>query len=137
MRFAAVGALILAVGLLVHRFVGGDLGGFLGDALYAALIYVLVAFIAPRVRIVVPVAVALAFCWSIEVFQLTPVPAELSQTIPGASLVLGSTFQWFDLVAYAIGVGLAALLDARPRSVAARQARGGASEGERLPGRSG
>lgn len=67
----------------------------------------------PRVRSVVVAAAALGFCTAIELLQLTPVPGELSQSIPGAYLVFGSTFQVVDLVAYALGVALITIPDAR------------------------
>jgi hypothetical protein len=118
---AAAGAVILGAGLFVHFAAGGVAGGFIADGLYAALVFVLLAFLMPGVRIGVPAFLALAFCVGIELWQLTPVPGELSRSIPGASLVLGSTFQWFDLIAYAVGVALAAAVDAGVRWASTRR----------------
>lgn len=95
---------ILAAGLAVHGLMDGPVGGFAGDALYAALVCVLVAFIVPRAAPWVAPVVALAFCWLIELLQLTPLPRAIESDIPGSYLVFGSTFQWIDLVAYAVGV---------------------------------
>jgi hypothetical protein len=117
----AAGAVILGAGLFVHFAVGGAAGGFVADGLYAALVFVLLAFLMPRVRVGVPAILALAFCVGIELWQLTPVPGELSWSIPGASLVLGSTFQWLDLVAYTAGVALAVAVDASVRWLSARR----------------
>jgi Protein of unknown function (DUF2809) len=53
--------------------------------------------------------VALAFCWAVELAQLTPVPARLSERSVLARLALGSTFNTPDLFWYAVGVALAAV----------------------------
>ena len=59
---------------------------------------------------------ALAFAWGIEFFQLYQASwiNSLRATIPGR-LILGSTFHWSDLVAYAAGIGIGALLEAKIR----------------------
>jgi hypothetical protein len=46
-------------------------------------------------------------------------------------LVLGSTFDWIDLVAYAVGVGIAAAWDRRGERRAQRRAQRGAQRGHR------
>lgn len=111
-RLAIAAPCILIAGLAVHAFADGPVGGFAGDALYAALIVVLVAFAVPRAARWVAPVVALAFCWAIEFLQLTPIPHAVSASIHGAYFVLGSTFQWIDLVAYAVGVAVAGVIDA-------------------------
>ncbi|WP_369960176.1 DUF2809 domain-containing protein [Leifsonia sp. EB34] len=115
----------VVAGLTVHETFQSAAGAFAGDALYAALIVLLVAVVVPRASSVVVGAVAFAICAAVEVFQLTGVSAHLSATIPGAELVLGSTFQWPDLVAYAVGAALAAAVDAGVRRRAAGSCRGG------------
>lgn len=82
-----------------------------GGVLYAVLIYLLVAFFAPRWPPLRAAALALGVCVAIELFQLTPVPGELGAAFAPLRLVLGSTFVATDLVAYAIGAALAALGD--------------------------
>jgi hypothetical protein len=114
----ALAVATIALGLAVHTWMRGDVGGFIGDALYAVLIYLLVALIAPRAVLPLVAGVALAFCWAIELLQLTGLPAALSRTVPGASLVVGSTFQLLDLVAYAAGIGAAVGMDALSRRAA-------------------
>ncbi|MFF1877507.1 DUF2809 domain-containing protein [Leifsonia sp. NPDC058230] len=126
-RAAIAAAGILVAGLLVHGLVGGFVGGFAGDALYAALIYTLIVVLAPRSRIVVVAIVATVFCAAIELLQLTPLPAALSRSVPGASLVVGSTFQWIDLVAYAVGIAIVAAVDAWVSGAAAGSSRGGST----------
>lgn len=111
-------ALVIGLGLAVHVGVPGEGGGFAGDALYAVLIFLLVAFIMPRAPSPTVAGTALAVCWAIEFLQLTGLPAALSRAVPLASLVVGSTFQWLDLLAYAVGVGAAAGADAFSRRAA-------------------
>ena len=114
----------VAAGLTVHETVDSWAGAFAGDALYAVLLFLLVAVVAPRMPSLVVGGVAFALCAAVELAQLTGVPAYLSATIPGIELVLGSTFQWSDLVAYAIGAVLAAAVDAAVRRRAAGSSRG-------------
>lgn len=114
----------VAAGLIVHGTVHSAAGGFAGDALYAVLIFLLVAVLAPRTSSAIVGGAAFALCSAVEVFQLTGVPAYLSAAIPGAALVLGSTFQWVDLLAYAIGAALAVAVDAGVRRRAAGSSRG-------------
>ena len=121
-RLGIAAACILLAGLAVHAFADGLVGGFAGDALYAALIVVLVAWLVPRAARWVAPALALAFCWAIELLQLTPVPRAIETRIPGSYFVLGSTFQWIDLAAYAVGVAAVAMVS-RPAA--------GSSPGER------
>jgi len=99
-----VGIVILIVGLSVRSGTGGAFAKIAGDALYAALVYAVVVFVAPRLAAIVAGAVALAFCWAVEFAQLTPVPAALSAHIRLARLVLGSTFNPPDLLWYAVGI---------------------------------
>lgn len=82
-----------------------------GDALWAVMIFFLVRAVHPRLSLRADSAVALAFCWAIEFSQLYRAAwiEALRQTRLG-HLVLGSTFNPPDLLAYAAGVGLGALL---------------------------
>jgi hypothetical protein len=118
---------ILVAGLLVHSLGEGAVGGFLGDALYAAFIYWLVVALVPRMRLGVVAGVAAAFCAAIESLQLTPLSGALSRAIPGAYFVFGSTFQWRDLVAYAVGIAIVAVADAWTSGPAAGSSRGGST----------
>lgn len=95
---------VLVSGLAVHAGMRTDLGGVLGDILYAVLIYLLAAAVLVRARALAPGIVALVFCFGVELLQLAGPPPELA-------LVLGSTFQAGDLLAYTAGVGLTAAVD--------------------------
>lgn len=84
-----------------------------GDALWAAMIMWLAGAVAPHSRLAVRSAAAFAVCAAVEVSQLYHAPwlDAIRETEPGR-LVLGSGFDPRDLGAYALGVAVAALLDA-------------------------
>ncbi|MQY08959.1 DUF2809 domain-containing protein [Actinomadura macrotermitis] len=120
--------LTVASGLGVHRLVPGDVGGYLGDALYAVLIYLLLLFARPAAAAPRLWAAATAVCWLIEAAQLTGWPAELSEKSVLARLVLGSGFNAGDLAAYAAGAAAAAAL----HTLAARRRADGDEQLERI-----
>jgi hypothetical protein len=128
-------ALIVPAGLLVARATDGPAGAFAGDALYAALLYALVGLVAVRARPIVVAGVAAALCTAVELFQLTGVPAALAEAAPVVSLVLGTTFQGTDLLAYLLGAVAAAIVDALIRRAAgsSRGAPSSPSAGARPP----
>lgn len=107
----AAGALVVAVGLAVHFLASGPAASLLADALYAALVYLIVAFLAPRTAPARVAAIAAGLCVIVELFQLTGVPSRLAEAWPLTALVLGTTFVAWDLVAYLVGAALAGLAD--------------------------
>ena len=98
---------MLAAGLAI-RFAGKGDGEALaqrsGTALYASLVYAGVVFLWPRRSPLVSGGIALGFCWLVELFQLTGVPAELSARSVLARLALGARFDPSDLAWYPVGV---------------------------------
>jgi hypothetical protein len=108
----ALGLAITLIDLRVPR---------LGDALYAVLVYLVIAALWPRLRRPAVVLATAAFCAGIELFQLTEIPAHIGQAIPLARFVLGTSFDPLDLVAYAIGIALVAAVDAITVSVSRRE----------------
>ncbi len=113
--YAAAALATIALGLLVH-FHGAGLGNTLqdkmGDALWAAMIFWWVGLAAPGARLLVRSGVASAICGAVELSQLIHSPAldSLRATLPGR-LMLGSGFDPRDLLAYAVGVVGAALVE--------------------------
>jgi Protein of unknown function (DUF2809) len=81
-----------------------------GDALWALMVFVGFGFLLPRASTLVVAVLALAFARGVEFSQLYNAPwiDAIRATIPG-KLVLGNTFYWPDLIAYAVGVALGAL----------------------------
>ncbi|WP_329083450.1 ribosomal maturation YjgA family protein [Streptosporangium sp. NBC_01469] len=116
---ALAAAVTVAAGLTVRAVTGGWFGKYAGDALYTVLVYALVVLVWPRVTPVRAAIGALVFSWAVELAQLTPVPAALSEASVVARLVLGSTFGAADLVAYAAG----AVLSASAHTLLGRRAR--------------
>ena len=97
------GIVTVALGLLIHWGMPGAAGDFLADALYAALIYLIVSFVVPRAPVLIPFALAFGFCLALELFQLTGIPLAIGDAFSPARLVLGSTFVGRDILAYGIG----------------------------------
>jgi phosphatidylglycerophosphate synthase len=96
-------AVTVAAGLGVRAFFDGAFADHAGDALYTVLLYWLAVLVRPAAR---PWAAALTACglsWAIEFAQLLSIPAVLRP-------VLGSTFNPADLLWYAAGALLAALV---------------------------
>lgn len=108
---AAVG--LVGLGLVVSRG-DGVVADKVGDVLYAALVYVLLVVVAPRARPWTLAAVAFGVCVLVELAQLTGIPAAIVDVVPAARYVLGTTFVALDLVAYAVGVTLAAFVRRPP-----------------------
>jgi hypothetical protein len=104
-------ALVLAtivMGLFIHLhgdWLPPDARDMLGDALWAAMVTWIVLAIAPRTKLLICAALALAFCFAIELSQLHHSPGldALRRTTAG-HLVLGSGFDPRDLAAYSAGV---------------------------------
>jgi hypothetical protein len=89
---------------------------YLGDALYAAMVYVLFRLTGRIVHVTVWAAVTMT---AIEFFQLTGIPAEMLRSgypvIRACARLLGTEFSVLDLLAYAVGIGCLAALDRTDR----------------------
>jgi hypothetical protein len=93
--------------------VGGDfMHDYVGDAIWAGMIYFGFRFLLPSAKIMSAVIAALTFCYAIEISQLNQSEGlnQLRRTTLGG-LILGFGFLWSDFLMYTIGIGLAALLD--------------------------
>ena len=92
------------------------LSNYGGDALWALMVFVGFGFLLPRASTLLVALVALAFSWGVEFSQLYHAPwiDFIRATIPGR-LVLGNTFAWPDLIAYAVGVAVGAWVEWRWR----------------------
>ncbi|WP_217181389.1 DUF2809 domain-containing protein [Streptomyces sp. AC495_CC817] len=108
---ALLAAVTAVTGLLVHTMSSCPAGDIAGDALYAALLYLLVALIAPRWHPIQPALVSAGICTAVELLQLTHIPRDLSAAFPPAALVLGSGFDPRDLVVYVLAAAAASGLD--------------------------
>jgi hypothetical protein len=88
-----------------------------GDALWALMVFVGFGFLLPRASTLMVALLALTFSWGVEFSQLyhTPWIDAVRSTLPGR-LVLGNTFNWPDLPAYALGIGMGVLAEWQLRS---------------------
>jgi hypothetical protein len=106
---------VMGLGILSRKFsysLPNLVNSYLGDAIWAAMIYVMMAFVFAN-KLPKQVAVfSLLFCFAIELSQLYQEPwiNAIRNTTFGA-LVLGSGFLWSDLLAYALGVGMAFFIE--------------------------
>jgi Protein of unknown function (DUF2809) len=85
----------------------GALEQISGTALYASAFYGGLLVLWPRARAALLAVASIGFCWVVEFFQLTDIPARLSAHSVVARLVLGESFDPADLVWYVLGVALA------------------------------
>ncbi len=106
---------VIVLGLASRKFpflFPAFLGKYPGDALWALMVFFGWAFIRPRASTLCLALFALATSYAVEFAQLYQAP--WIKGIRGTTLghlVLGSTFGWGDLIAYAIGVGAGIALD--------------------------
>jgi uncharacterized protein DUF2809 len=106
----AAAAGFLAIALTIRAVAAGALNStgrleqYSGTALYASMAYVGVLFLWPRRSPLAAGAIALAWCWTLECFQLTGIPADLSARSLAARLVLGVQFDPVDLLWYLSGI---------------------------------
>jgi hypothetical protein len=99
-------AIVIAAGLLSRAVHTGWIlfDKYLGDALYAVMIYLLL----PSQPVARRAALAMAIMMGIELFQLTNIPfkmvADSRWPVRVVGRLLGTTFGWGDLAAYAAGI---------------------------------
>ena len=127
----ALAAVFIAIALGIRLVLDGRLDSTgwweqnSGTALYAATVYMGVLFARPRVNPYRAGGIALAICWLVEAFQLTPVPAALSAHSSVIRLLLGAHFDWNDVAWYPVGilplVAVDVLLAARSAHPSARR----------------
>jgi len=119
----AIGALlvVIAAGLVTRRFpIGNRLWDHhAGEALYAAMVALIVILARPSFRPRTVAAIAMALCTALELFQATGIPARSPRLI---RFVLGATFAWSDLLCYVLGVAAVAMCHTLTQRTAARTA---------------
>ena len=111
-RLAVIG-IIIALGIFSRVLHTGFIvfDKYLGDALYAAMVYGVLRLWSRSAR---TEWVAMAIMAALEVFQLTLIPAHMmtndSLAVRTAARLLGTQFSFFDLLAYAVGIYTASRL---------------------------
>jgi hypothetical protein len=110
-------ALAVALGVASRVFNTGLvlIDKYLGDALYAILVYLLLSLVWAGAPAWKKAALACAIMLAIEAFQLTLVPERLARSgdtfLELLAVALGTKWSWRDLVAYAAGIVCFALAD--------------------------
>jgi len=113
--YAALVVIVMILGLVSRKYVNAIpdfIAKYLGDALWALMIYLGVAFIFKKKRIKIVAVLGLSFCYLIEISQLyhaTWIDNIRKTTLGG--LILGYGFLWSDLVAYSMGIMVGLLID--------------------------
>lgn len=113
--YAMFTILVIILGLSSRKFafaLPALLNDYLGDALWALMIFIGFGFLFPKIEMKKLAFISLIFCYGIEVSQLYH--AEWIDNIRATTLgglVLGYGFLWSDLVAYTIGVGVGFLFE--------------------------
>ena len=98
------GAATLVLGLGVRALFTGWFAKYAGVALWATLVYLLIVWVRPSIRVRTAFAMCVAISFVVEFLQLTPGPRWLSERVhPMSALVLGTTFNAPDLPAYVVG----------------------------------
>jgi Protein of unknown function (DUF2809) len=105
---------IIALGILSRTVHTGLLifDKYLGDALYAAMVYTILRLLWPTAALALP---AMAIMTVIELFQLTMIPAHMLASehwiVRICARLMGTEFSFLDLLAYGVGIGCIYLLD--------------------------
>jgi hypothetical protein len=112
----ALGLVVIALGLASRKFAGLFpifVGNYPGDALWALTAYLVIAFVVPSMPVWKLAVVALLASYAVEFSQLFHAPwiNDIRGTRAG-HLLLGQGFDWLDLVAQTVGVGVGVSVDA-------------------------
>lgn len=107
--------LIITAGLASRKFSSAFpafINDYLGDMLWAMMIYTLFSLIINRAKIKNIASATLLFCYAIELSQLYHRPwiDAIRHTRLGG-LVLGFGFLWTDIIAYSLGAALCFIIE--------------------------
>ena len=112
---AILALLVIAVGLASRRGLvpfPAVLGNYPGDALWAWVVLLCVAWVRPAITRGRLVGVSLVIAFAIEFLQLYQAPwIQAVRANKLAYLVLGNGFDPLDLLAYVVGIALGATVD--------------------------
>ncbi len=110
-RIALAVPVVIALGLVLRFGLSGYVADASGGVLYALLMYLAIAFIAPRHAAIRVGVIALGVSVGVELLQLTRIPLLLAEAFPPAALALGTSFALADLPPYVVGALAGVLLD--------------------------
>ena len=113
--YAGMIVIVIILGLCSRKLVNvmpNILNTYLGDALWALMIYIGFGFVFIYMKPKKVSLIGLLFCYLIELSQLYHASwiDNIRKTTLGG-LILGYAFSWSDLLAYAIGIGVGVIID--------------------------
>jgi len=116
--YAVLAVIVFVVGVLSRMLESNSvlLNKYLGDALYAVIFYVCLACVFPTQPVFARAAFIAIFVITVECFQLTGIPLRLRKgnlIEKLLSIVLGTKFSWYDMLAYAVGIVSIVVVDVR------------------------
>jgi hypothetical protein len=122
--YALLVVVTIALGLASRRYAGSlpaFLADYAGDALWAAMVFCMLALVFRAHSPLVLAVSALIIAFIVEFSQLYHADwLDALRAAPLGALALGNGFLWSDLLCYALGVGFAATLDRAITPSAAR-----------------
>lgn len=106
-------AIVIGLGLLSRTAIIPEIiYPYLGDILYALLVYLLWAFLFPKATSNKIAILTILFCFGIELSQLYHAPwIDATRNTRLGALTLGFSFLWTDLLAYSAGAAIGYLLE--------------------------
>src|SRR5262245_24051697 len=110
-RWIAAGCAIaiVALGIAVRKLLPlGFWSKYTGVALWSSLVYAVLVAAMPHWTALRVAVTTLTVSWVVEFLQVTPGPAWLAAQQPIFAWILGTSFSFLDLPAYAVGVLLTA-----------------------------
>ena len=103
-------AIVMGLGLSSRKYAGylpKYINTYLGDALWAVMIYLFAALLLKDRKPSLIALVSLLFCYLIEISQLYHAPwIDAIRNTRLGGLVLGFGFLWTDIIAYTLGIGV-------------------------------
>lgn len=113
--YAVMMIVVIILGLWTRKMayiIPDFLDAYLGDALWALMIFIGFGFIFRDKKTKIVALIAISFCFLIELSQLYHANwiDNIRKTTLGG-LILGYGFLWTDLLAYSIGVGMGMIIE--------------------------
>lgn len=115
LRYLVITIFIMIMGMLSRKYMNifpKVIAPFVGDMLWAMMIYFGLRFLIPKLKLVKTLTLAIIFSFSIETSQLYQ--ADWINNIRATTLgglVLGHGFLFEDLISYSLGIVIGCLLD--------------------------
>ncbi|NQY06666.1 MAG: DUF2809 domain-containing protein [Flavobacteriaceae bacterium] len=98
--------LLLAIEILIAVFVTGFIRQTIGDVLVPILIFFSLKIFIPKSNNLRLIQYIFLFCILVEVLQLFNLPERLHIDNQIVTVILGKTFDWWDIVAYGAGCSI-------------------------------